>query len=206
MTRDTDADAARAVSADGEMAPENELEEAMLAASRGQRDQASFLAALGGAELLLPKAQGVDTGSLPGPSETLELPLFERDGRHYVPAFTSLRQLRLALPGGGGYYALPARALAESWAPEHWLAINPGGELGLPLSPREVAALSSRPGVEPVPLGLGTKVVLGDPAQEPTLLLQALSELARRHPQVEAAYRYLGSPRLAARPRELGGR
>ncbi len=171
------------------MRPGNRVEELLLASSLGEQPHAAFVAALRDAPLLVIKPTG-DQRPAPGDQAGLTLPVVEREGRSYVPAFTSVGQLQVAFPGGSGYFELPARALAESLPPGHWLAINLDGDLGLPLDPREILA-SDAGNAQAVALPAGAQVALGEPAQEPTALLSQLTELARRHHEVSAAYRCL---------------
>lgn len=99
------------------------------------------------------------------------------------------------------------RALTQSLCPEFWglvrlvnppvhefvsylpgnmgIAINPGGDLGLPLEPDAVQMLSGKP----LTVDAGTSVYLGDPAVEPAQLLAKVADALRDLPGVKAARR-----------------
>jgi hypothetical protein len=145
--------------------PENHVESVLLRASRQEADAAELLAALAGAELLVPVA-----GPPPAEDPTrLRLPAFEDRGRRYVPVFTSPAQL--ALSGhGGGHLRLRGRELAAMVDPATGLAVNVGGDLGLPITPEQVRAMGAPP-----TLAAGQVVQLGEPAEEPARLLEAVA-------------------------------
>jgi hypothetical protein len=161
--------------------PENHVESVLLRASRQEADAAELLAALAGAELLVPVA-----GPPPAEDPTrLRLPAFEDRGRRYVPVFTSPAQL--ALSGhGGGHLRLRGRELAAMVDPATGLAVNVGGDLGLPITPEQVRAMGAPP-----TLAAGQVVQLGEPAEEPARLLEAVAAGLAGVPGVRAAYRAL---------------
>lgn len=162
--------------------PENEVEEALLAAVR-DGDRPGLIAALAHAEVYVPAEQA---------GEEVRLATIEQDGTSYVPVFTSLAQLRRVAPDGTGFLCVEGRGLSAVSPRGLSVVVNPGGELGVVLSPDEVEALETAPAA-PEPWQL-----VGEPAQEPEELLSALRSLAEREPSVRAAYRGLLLRRGAA--------
>jgi SseB protein N-terminal domain/SseB protein C-terminal domain len=159
--------------------PENDVESVLLRASRQQANGAELLAALAAAELLVPVA-----GSAEDPTR-MRLPAFEDQGRRYVPVFTSPAQLEL-YGHGGGYLRLRGRELAAMVDQQTGLAVNVGGDVGLPIAPEQVRAMAA-----PASLLAGQVVQLGEPAEEPTRLLEAVAAGLATSTGVRAAYRAL---------------
>jgi hypothetical protein len=171
--------------------PENALEEALVIALRVDEVEA-LLAAFAEAEVFVPSA---DAG--PGPGEeqpvraglgdTVALPVIELGGDRFVPVFSSLRQLGLARPAGGGYLRFSGHSLAVIWPADLSLALNPGGELGLVLGAEQVVGVRDLP----PPAEDEASVLIGEPDVEPVEVLAAIREFAERRPEVLAAYRAL---------------
>jgi SseB protein C-terminal domain/SseB protein N-terminal domain len=168
--------------------PENQVESVLLRASRQQADGAELLAALAAAELLVPVA-----GPPAADPTRMRLPAFEQEGRRYVPVFTSPAQL--AMSGhGGGHLRLRGRELAAMVDRSTGLAVNVGGDLGLPISPEQVRAMtaaSRSARQDSATLAAGQVVQLGEPAEEPARLLEAVAAGLASSPGVRAAYRAL---------------
>ena len=169
--------------------PENALEDALLAA-RETDDLALLLRALADADVYL-AADGDE------PS----LPVLRIGGRPFVPVFTSLTQLARFRPEGGGYVKLAGRALPATWPGGMGLALNPGGDFGLPLGPEHVARLRSAPPATADEGGF----LLGVPKEEPAALLAAVARFAESRPEVRAAYRALLVRRPGTRPEPVVG-
>ena len=169
--------------------PENALEEAMLHAYE-RDDVDALLRALSLADVYLPsdEAPGSDAEEerTLGEGDELALPTIEGpDGLTYVPVFSSLAQLeRVDAPG---YGRLRGRALACVLPPDLGLALNPGGELGLPLPPEQVARLAHEPAAESGEAGY----LIGEPKEEPTELLDAVRRFAESRTDIRALYRAL---------------
>jgi hypothetical protein len=181
--------------------PGNHVESVLQRASRRQADGGELLAALADAELLVP----VDGPPPEQPPDRMRLPAFEDQGRRYVPVFTSPAQL--ALYGhGGGHLRLRGRELAAMLDAATGLAVNPRGDLGLPLSPDQVRAMTGAAASPSArPLGAGQAVRLGEPAEEPTRLLEAIAAGLATSPEVRAAYRALLQAAADEAPRLVVG-
>ena len=168
--------------------PENALEDALLAA-REQDDVARLLGALATSDVYVP-AEGTgpdeETAVTAGPADRLPVPVIELDGRSVVPVFTSLAQLGRFRPEGGGYVRFEGRALSAVTPADIGVAVNPGGDLGLTLTPEQVAALGAAEADESEP-----DFLIGEPREEPLRLLEAMRGLARTREDVRAVYRAL---------------
>lgn len=162
--------------------PENELEEAVLAAVR-DGDRAGLLAALAHAEVYVPA-----TGS----GRDVQLATIERGGVSFIPVFTSLTRLRVIAPDGTGYMRVAGRGLASVRPQGVPVVVNPGSDVGTVLAPADVAELGSAP--QPADPWL----LVGEPAQEPEELLEAIRGLAEEEPAIRKAYRGLLLKRGAA--------
>lgn len=167
--------------------PENPLEVALLAASQGE-DAEEFLDRLARDELFVP-AQGETPA---GGERELEagqqvaLPVFEHEGRRFVPVFTSLTQLERGAPHADRYLRASGADLASVWPSGHDLALNPGGDLGVALPEDDVRTLSPE---QRIPAG--SELTVGAPAEEPEELWERLRAWATAHPEVRAAHRAL---------------
>jgi hypothetical protein len=157
---------------------ENALEQAIVAALGG--DEKALLRALAGTEVFVPRHGD-------------EVPVVELERVRYVTAFSSLARLAAFLPDGGDYVALQGRGLAEIVPAGCRVALNPGSDVGLPLSPEQVASLRDIP--EDVD---EADLLIGEPREEPEAVLESIRGFAETRPEVRAVYRGLllraGSP------------
>jgi SseB protein N-terminal domain/SseB protein C-terminal domain len=182
--------------------PENALEDALLAA-RENDDLEHLLVTLALADVYIPAEE-------PGPDEEtrvtakageqLPLPVIELDGQSFVPVFTSLTQLARFRPEGGGYVRLLGRALSAITPSDVGVAINPGGDLGLPLTPDQVASLATAE-----PGDSEAEFLIGEPREEPRALLETIGRFAEERPEIRAAYRALLVRRPGAKPEHVIG-
>ncbi len=173
--------------------PGNPLEEALLAASE-RDDLGLLLSALRDHEVLVPTVAptGIE-GSEPLPEGTeISLRTFEREGRTYLPVFTSEAQLDLAAPGQS-YVRLTGQALVGLWPAGTAMAVNPGGDLGVAIPEEAVRGLleADEGGVAEVRIGAGSEIVIGAPDPEPEGLTEVVGGLAEQRPDVLAVHRAL---------------
>lgn len=172
--------------------PEDALEETMLRAYQDENRLVDFFRTLGYADLYVPQ---------PGPApkqelivvvaeeSRVEVPLIQREGRTYVPVFSSVQQMTRFVPEGAAYLRNKCRDLVAHWNNQHWMLLNPGGLVGRELSPTEIAALpESVARVDSKSYPAGTKVIVGSPATEPVRLLKALSQFCEAEPAIVSAY------------------
>jgi hypothetical protein len=157
--------------------PNNAVEQTLAAARAGQVTDQRLLASLAEAELWVPLPAGAAEG------ETA-LPIMVIDDAKYVAVYTSEEQFKRC---AGKYSAAvtPGRAFARTLPPELGIAVNPGGEAGLPIHPSGVQVIRG----EESPVAAGTEIRLGEPAEEPDALLAALRRAFAAVPEVTSARR-----------------
>ncbi len=80
------------------------------------------------------------------------------------------------------------------------VAVNPGGELGLSLTPEQLAGLATAE-----PGDSEAEFLIGEPREEPTELLDVIGRFAQERPEVRAAYRALLVRRPGAEPEHVIG-
>jgi hypothetical protein len=161
--------------------PHNAVEETLAAAQAGQVAGDHVIAALADADLWVPLPQGAtDTQGA--------LPIMIIDEVKHVAVYTSEEQFKRCA-GAMSYAVAPGRAFVQTLPPELGLAVNPGGEGGLPIPPAALQAMRGDEGMA----AAGTRVMLGEPAEEPHDLLDALrAAFAAAAPAVATARRAWG--------------
>jgi len=114
----------------------------------------------------------------------------KQDGTPIVPFFASLPSLQRAIREEQGYLCLGARSLFEITRGAT-LVLNPTLPYGKEFMPQEVEALLDS-GVNQVParrvVQKETRVLLGQPANYPTAMVESLSRFFAKQPRVTAAY------------------
>lgn len=158
--------------------PANDVEQALLEASRDSRRMGQLFAALRAGQLWVPV-----TGD-PQPGAPATLYTVEVEGRPHAVVFTSAEQLE-GWRAGVPHVVAPTESFVSSLPPTVGLAVNPGGELGLPLSAEALADLG--PAQRTVPAG--TRVRIGEPAVEPTEVLSQIAYALGEVPAVTSARR-----------------
>lgn len=157
--------------------PVNGLEEGLVAASDGRRTVESWLTDLAQARVWVPLEQSDDDAG--GTMRLITL-----DAKQYVPVFTSRQQLEGAL--GVAPMVNPPMSEFVTYLPGGvGVAINPGGDLGLPLEADTVQRLQGQART----VKADTSVMLGDPAVEPVDFLALVADLLMDIPGVRAARR-----------------
>jgi hypothetical protein len=162
------------------MFPVNDLEEALKAARAGSIPSGEILKVLAKSDLWVPLPNSV------GNDEGTPLPVMSIDEHPYVVVYTSAEQLRQNA-GDVAHAVIGARELANTLPEELGLAINPGGEIGLPIHPPGVQIL--RGGQKTV--RAGESIRLGEPEEDPALLLEFLRREFREISDVTTARRAL---------------
>src|SRR5512139_3686679 len=142
--------------------PCNQLEQALLALRSDETRGDDLLNAIAVGHLWVPLPQG-------GGAEDASLPITVIDGTPYVVVYTSEEQLERGA-GRVGFAMTPGRDFVRSLPAELGLAVNPGGELGLPLPANALRTIRG----EEHQLTAGSKITLGEPVHEPEILLDAL--------------------------------
>lgn len=137
------------------------------------------------------------SGSLPEGRTTLtegtqvQIQHWEKnDGGTAIPFFTSLAVLQQSIESEQSYIAMPARSLFELTQGTH-LVLNPLSPYGKEFVPAEIASLLSNgvsSGAESFVVKEDTKVMLGQPKEYPSKMVDSLTQLFSRRPAVKLAY------------------
>lgn len=123
--------------------------------------------------------------------ETISIQNWVRDdGSPAIPFFTSLTALHRSIEQEVTYMALPARSLFEITKGSS-LVLNPKSTYGKEFFPNEIETLLSD-GVNQLTkrrvAHKATKVLLGQPADYPSKMVDSLTTLLSKHSNVKAAY------------------
>ncbi|RUO29722.1 endopeptidase IV [Aliidiomarina sedimenti] len=112
------------------------------------------------------------------------------DASPVIPFFSSLEVLQKSIEREESFLALPARSLFEMTEGAR-LVLNPMSEYGKEFSPEEVAQLLSI-GISRAPsprvVEKETKVLLGQPSNYPSRMVDSLTQLLAKHSNVKKAY------------------
>jgi len=111
------------------------------------------------------------------------------DGSPVIPFFTHLEALQLAIDVETSYLSLPARSLFELTRGTT-LFLNPKSDHGKEFVPHEIDALldtGMNQKADTRVVEKETRVMLGQPAEYPTAMVEALQQLLPDHPGVTAA-------------------
>lgn len=114
----------------------------------------------------------------------------QRNGKDWLPIFSSLSRLQQNLAAEANYLRLNAREFFELTSGAH-VIFNPNCDYGKEFFPQEIAGLLDGSIYTPSKTATtqqGTRVLLGQPKIYPTELVKALSKLFARHRNVKAAY------------------
>jgi hypothetical protein len=115
--------------------PANELEEVLSASLGNPSATPRLLEVLGRSQVWVPLPNGGGPDAM-----GLDLPTVELGGAPYVPVFSSEQQFRQAAEGMPCTVA-PVHEFARGLPPMVGIAVNPGGNVGVPLPPAAVAEL-----------------------------------------------------------------
>ena len=114
----------------------------------------------------------------------------KKDGKPFIPFFSSFEALQSVLKAEAKFVAMPARNFFEITRGAT-LILNPALSHGKEFFPTEIDALLAT-GVNHVAtehvVKKATKVLLGQPANYPSEMVSALTSLLSKHPNVKAAY------------------
>ncbi|ADB16387.1 enhanced serine sensitivity protein SseB [Pirellula staleyi DSM 6068] len=191
--------------------PQNDLEKALVAASKdaGARPhfyevllQSTLFVLQGGDAPLAETTRHVDAG------ESILLRTFERDGKTYIPIFSSLERLKAGLKSNASYLGMSARDLLALTAGSP-LVLNPGSDYGKEFTPTEIERLLDGSLFEPDErrtIQQQTEVQIGAPLNYPHVLARALQQYFKRHRNVSRAYLALyHDPSSSDKPNTLVG-
>lgn len=163
-----------------------DLQSALDRARKGGASVDEVRALLFDADVFIPKpVTPANAGEAEAQGEQhLDLPVVTGlDGRRFVPIFSSEERLAERAPPNAPFLRVPFRALVPGWPGDVHAVVDPG----LPSQVVVPADLVSQEGLVTVPRG--TRVFVGDPAEEPESLLRGLAARCEEAAGVSAAYR-----------------
>ena len=172
---------------------ENPLERALRAAADDPSSRPDFYQLLVNSEVFVISGTSHEVHSVRTvqAGEQISIQNWQRaDGSPVIPFFTSLEALQRALTEPSNYMCLPARSLFEI-TKGATLFLNPKLDYGKEFFPNEIEALLVD-GVTRLPetrvTQKATKVLLGQPKERPTVMIDALTSFFAKRSQVVAAY------------------
>jgi hypothetical protein len=171
--------------------PDNELERSLMKAASQPAHRAQFYRDFLASDIFI-----LPTGELPeikdGLVQTdskLSIQHMEANGKNYLPFFSSLPRLQAAIRGQRNYLKLAVRPFLEM-TKGATLLLNPGSDYGKEFLPEEVSQMLDGSIFHPHGhvVERGTQVLIGQPANYPTELVEALRHLYTKLTKVRAAY------------------
>ncbi|MBZ8143382.1 endopeptidase IV, partial [Rubrivivax gelatinosus] len=174
------------------MQTDDTLERALReAATDPARRPAFFELLLQSTVFVVGRSEGPAGEALLAPGEGVALQEWRKgDGTSVIPFFTTLKGLQRATPRDVPYLAMAARGLFELTRGAT-LTLDPMSVYGKEFAPDEVAALLRMGADAPMDervLDREVRVTIGQPAQLPTEMLEALRRHFSGNAQVRAAY------------------
>lgn len=173
--------------------PSNYLEQKLRHAADDPASRPEFYKALMEADVFVigfTDSEGEGTSTIPAGTNLSIVNWEKNDGTPIIPFFTSLESLQRALKEEAKYVALPAKSFFEMTLGS-FLVLNPSSPYGKEFFPNEVHALLET-GMNHAPktrtVQKETKVLLGQPATNPSEMVFALTSLLAKHSAVKAAY------------------
>lgn len=177
-----------------EITEENKLEEILRLAADEPAHRPQFCEVLLSSQVFLLGTTGVKNSdgevNLTAGSK-IQIQHWERtDGSSVIPFFSSLDVLKKSINNQESYIILPVRSLFEM-THGATLFLNPKSDYGKQFSPEEVAQLLSI-GISQAPsqrvVEKETKVLLGQPSNYPSKMVDSLTQLLTKHGNVKRAY------------------
>jgi SseB protein C-terminal domain/SseB protein N-terminal domain len=173
--------------------PHNPLELALIAAATEPAARPLFYRLVLESALLVlddnPDREGQFAGQIVEAGHQLRVATLDIEGVPHIPIFSSKARVAAVVDSERRYVSMLGRSLLEVLRGSH-LILNPGSDCGKQFLPDEVEALLSgalHEGHREIKVAASTEVLLGQPADYPRHLTEALSTLFRDLP-VQAAY------------------
>lgn len=159
--------------------PENDLERALMKAPNDESARPEFYRQLLESQLYV-------LGDMNG--NQMSLTMTEHSGHNYHLAFSALSRLQAFVKQEEKYLQLKGRDLFAATKGAYFM-LNPGADYGKELLPEEIAwILDPKPVHREVTVEQDTSVLIGQPKNPPTALLDALSAAFNAHRDVTAAH------------------
>lgn len=177
-----------------EIAEENRLEEILRLAADEPAHRPQFCEVLLNSQVFLLGTTGEPSTNAEvnlAAGSKIQIQHWEKaDGSPVIPFFSSLEVLQKSINSEESYLALPVRALFEM-TQGATLILNPKSDYGKEFVPAEVAHLLSI-GISQAPskrvVEKETKVLLGQPSNYPSKMIDSLTQLLAKHGNVKKAY------------------
>jgi hypothetical protein len=170
---------------------ENTLEQSLELAAKGPARRPEFFKTLLNSMVYVPGSTGAGKGhiDLEAGSQISIAHWEKQDGTAVIPFFTSLQTLEQSIARGESYLEIPARSLFEMTLGTP-LFLEPKSPFGKEFLPEEVQNLLS------AEIGRTTQrtlekdahVQLGQPAQYPTKMVNALTQLFAKHRNIKRGF------------------
>lgn len=173
--------------------PVNDIERLLAAAATDPAARPAFYRGLTEHELFV-----IKEGELPEREErvtaeqslSFQIRLIDVNGKPHAPIFTSVGRISAVVPNQVGFIAMNGRAALEMLRGKD-LVLNPGTEYGKLFTPQEVESVLDgsifRAGQETLVAG-GQEIIVGQPADYPHHIADALGRFFARCPEVRTAY------------------
>lgn len=124
---------------DEQFFPENDLEEQLLAAQRGDLAVDEFLSSLFQSDLFVPSATPVGEGLA-----SVTPMLYERSGGRLLVIFTALNRAKVMQSEAPYCLKAGGRDILLRMPPEHGIVVNPSYRAGLEISPSTVLEIKAK--------------------------------------------------------------
>ena len=173
--------------------PQNDLEHSLVKAATDPSHRPQFYRDLLVSDIYAINAGGESLATQDGVVQqdgNIQLHSWQRDGEPWLPVFSSLPRLQQVLEAEATYLCLNAKSFFEITRGAN-VVLNPNLDYGKEFTVAEIERIldgSIFHAGHGYTVEKETKVQIGQPAEYPTELVNALSRLFSKHPRVKAAY------------------
>ena len=175
--------------------PQNDLEKSLVIAAGDPTHRPQFYRDLAHSDIFViryggPPPPEAERGFTLAAGTPIQLRHFERDGKTYLPIFSSLPRLQAVLKEEATYLRINALELLKI-ARGTALLLNPGSDYGKEITADEAARIADGSIWQPTERYVtpqATKVLLGQPKNYPTELVDVLTRFLKTKKQVKRAW------------------
>lgn len=163
--------------------PENKLEEMLIKAAKDAESRMTFYTILLEADIYI-----INQNKTIGEKRQMQIQPVEADGKQYLPIFSSVKRITESIDKEVTYIQMRAKDFFNATIGAN-IILNPMSECGKKFVPEEIQGmLDGSIFYEPVKLKENTEVMLGQPANYPQELVNALINLFSKYESIKAAY------------------